>query len=232
MTDVAYRTDRVQDARVVPYVTTFFKSLAFLLPCKYCRQSYRQYLRELDVASYGNGRRLVEWVWRMKELVNDKLKKPLEDRLEYPLFQRRVNLCTHCAQPDDVFDFLSILGLNYDAGDRLKQKHMLSMHAVLPLVLPYNRLSTVMLKHPLEITDLQSQQHYLDWLYRLREQYVKHENLPPLPPPTELWQRYNNARAEQKQPVNCQYVLDDQSTWTAQYRQRCDRSNRSPSSLV
>jgi hypothetical protein len=214
MTDVAYKADRVQNTQVLPYVCTFFKSLAFLLPCKYCRQSYREYIKTLDCGEFNQQRRLTEWVWRIKEMVNDKLKKPPEYRLTLPLFLRRVNMCTHSASAEDVLDFMAVLGLNYEPHDRLKKKHMLILHSVLPLILPYPKLNAILAKYPLQLSDLTRQQSYLDWLYKIRQTFHQREKLPPLPPQDQFWKRYFNARAAQTVPVNCPYVLNDQSTWS------------------
>lgn len=221
MTDVAYKADRVQNERVVPYAVTFFKSLAFLLPCKYCRQSYRQYITNLDVSQYASRRNLVKWVWDLKEKVNDKLKKSQDYRLPYPVYLRRVNSVTHSASPDDVFDFLSVLGLNYKPSEGLKQKYMLMMISVLPLVLPYPRFSEFLMKHPIQIQDLATQETYLAWLYRLRQKWATKEKLPPLPPQHELYRRYQNIKAEQKEPLACQYVLDDPTTWNSEIADKC-----------
>ena len=218
MTDVAYKADRLQNPQVLPYVCNFFKSLAFLLPCKYCRQSYRRYITQVDCGEYNQQRRLTEWVWRIKEMVNDKLKKPPEYRLSLPLFLRRVNMCTRSASAEDVLDFLAVLGLNYEPQSLLKKKHMLIVHSVLPLILPYPKLNAVLVKYPLKITDLTRQHDYLDWLYNLRQNFNRREGLPALPPQQQFWQRYYNARAAQTEPVNCPYVLNDQSTWPKQAR--------------
>ena len=221
MTDVGYRADRVQDTRVLPYVSTWYQSLAFLLPCKYCRQSYRQFVRSVDVRTYTQQRRLVEWVWKVKELVNDKLHVPESGRLSHDVFERRVNSMTHSAHPDDLFDFLAILGLNYNPQDALKRKYMTVFHAVLSLVLPYANLIPILERNPLKPTDLVSRASYLDYVYRLRSAFHRHTKLPPLPPQGELWKRYENVRAENKQPIPCQYVVDDPTTWTSEFATQC-----------
>jgi hypothetical protein len=65
---------------------------------------------------------------------------------------------------------------------------------------------------------------YLKWLYSVRQTYNQQERLPPLPPPSELWKRYENTRATQTTPVECKYVLDDPSTWTDSHAAKCKRS--------
>jgi len=221
MTDIAYRADRVKDVRILPYVVTFYKSLAFLLPCKYCRRSYQVYMCDLDANQYCQQRDLVRWVWAIKEKVNDKLDRPLATRLPYDKFQRRINTCTHCGHAEDVLDFLSILGLNYHPeSEPLKKKHMLILHTVLPLVLPYPALNKVLERNTIKPGHLESQQAYLSWLYKVRTSYNKQNNLAALPPPQELFARYKNASV--KNPlVPCNYVLDDPTTWTAEHAAKC-----------
>jgi len=48
MTDVAWKADTDPDPNVQKYAKLFFQSLAFLLPCKYCRRSYQKYLQQLE----------------------------------------------------------------------------------------------------------------------------------------------------------------------------------------
>ncbi len=229
MTDVAVKADRVQDVRVLPYVTNFYTSLAFLLPCVHCRRSYRQFIRLIDLGDYLKQRNVVQWIWTLKERVNDKLGKPPQQRLDLAMFQRRINLYTHCAHAEDMLDFMSLLGLNYEPNEPLKKKHMLIFHAVLPVVLPYTNLNALLLKKPLRADDVVSRESYLNWLYQIRSQFVKMCQLPSLPPPATLWRRYENARAANREPIPCDYVLDDPSTWSAEHATLCQQQQQKAS---
>jgi hypothetical protein len=216
MTDVALVVDRSRDPRINKYAVFFFQSLGFLLPCKWCRQSYQNYIIELPVEPFIARKETVRWVWEIKERVNDKLGKPPSVRLAYPLFLRRVNMCTHNSSPEDVLDILAIFGLNYHKSgeqwstmDKLKKKYMTILHATLPVLLPYPNLTQLKDWKRFSPNDtLHSEGTYMEWLYKLRMNYNKRCHLPPLPPPSELWKKYWNARAEQKVPVVCPYVLD------------------------
>lgn len=65
----------------------FFKLLGDVLPCKYCRESYKQYFDELDLRNYLSSReRIVRWFYLIHEKVNDKLKVPLCDRITFNKF--------------------------------------------------------------------------------------------------------------------------------------------------
>lgn len=52
----------------------FFESIALMLPCIYCRNSFTQYLDELPLQDYlQNSTRLSYWLYLMHHKVNDKL---------------------------------------------------------------------------------------------------------------------------------------------------------------
>ena len=49
-------------------------SLQYTMPCIYCRNSFKDFLRELPVEPYLNGRiELMYWLYLMKDKVNNKL---------------------------------------------------------------------------------------------------------------------------------------------------------------
>lgn len=50
------------------------KSLPFVLPCIFCRRSFKQFLKELPIEPFLGGRiELFYWLYLMKDKVNDKL---------------------------------------------------------------------------------------------------------------------------------------------------------------
>lgn len=52
----------------------FFQSIEFMLPCKYCRQSYHQFIAELPIDDFlSSRRRIVYWLYLIKDKVNRKL---------------------------------------------------------------------------------------------------------------------------------------------------------------
>ena len=66
--------------RVIHYAN-FFKSLGHVLPCKYCRESYNEYIREVPIEPFLKSRdKIIEWLFTIHEKVNDKLGVPHCDR--------------------------------------------------------------------------------------------------------------------------------------------------------
>lgn len=58
---------------------TFFTSLKWVLPCKYCRDNFEENLKvlPLDSQALSNRRNFSKWLYDMHNLVNEKLKKPI-----------------------------------------------------------------------------------------------------------------------------------------------------------
>jgi hypothetical protein len=52
--------------------TSFYQSLAFLIPCPRCREHYAQLIRQIPLAA-NSQRELVEWVWTIHNKVNEQL---------------------------------------------------------------------------------------------------------------------------------------------------------------
>ncbi len=60
--------------KIMKSTEKFYKSLKDILPCKYCRESYKIYYSELDIKKYLSGRdKLTEWLYLLKDKVNKKL---------------------------------------------------------------------------------------------------------------------------------------------------------------
>lgn len=58
----------------------FFTLLGEMLPCVYCRQSYKIYLKYLPIDEYLDSRMgICYWLFTLHNIVNDKLNKPLYD---------------------------------------------------------------------------------------------------------------------------------------------------------
>ena len=56
------------------YYKNFFTNLKDILPCVYCRRSYKKFLKEIPLKNYlGTRRRMVYWVYLLKNKVNKKL---------------------------------------------------------------------------------------------------------------------------------------------------------------
>tara|TARA_B100002019_G_C21077953_1_gene502308 strand:- start:143 stop:688 length:546 start_codon:yes stop_codon:yes gene_type:complete len=61
----------------------FFILVSDVLPCRYCRDSYKQYIKELPIEDHLDTRKkLAKWLYDIHNKVNDKL-----DVKEYPSFE-------------------------------------------------------------------------------------------------------------------------------------------------
>lgn len=59
-----------------------FSSLEVIMPCIYCRQSFEQFFKELDLKDYLSTKRdLMLWLYLMKDKVNNKLM--IQEKIEY-----------------------------------------------------------------------------------------------------------------------------------------------------
>jgi len=73
---IAYNyPEKNDDKELRNNIRDFYVNLKNVLPCKYCRKSYTQYLEELPIDGYLNGRRkLTIWAYLVHNKVNDKLR--------------------------------------------------------------------------------------------------------------------------------------------------------------
>ena len=55
-------------------------SIGNILPCKYCRESYKEFVKKVPIDNYLNTRRdLCLWLYKIHNMVNRKLGVPEED---------------------------------------------------------------------------------------------------------------------------------------------------------
>jgi len=87
-----------------------FQSLKYLLPCIYCRESYKYFLKELhEIPPIGPG--ALRWIYDLKNMVNAKLKKSVTN-LSYETFRCRMQGLSGMSSAQNVFDVICILALN------------------------------------------------------------------------------------------------------------------------
>jgi hypothetical protein len=62
----------------------FFESIGYVLPCRYCRESYNRFIKELPISRHLDSRQsLSRWLYRIHNKVNRKLGIP---RCDIPTF--------------------------------------------------------------------------------------------------------------------------------------------------
>lgn len=65
------------------YTKRLFNDLRYTLPCKYCRLSFKEFLKQEPIEPHlGSRDALTHWLYRVHNLVNDKLRKQENDALE------------------------------------------------------------------------------------------------------------------------------------------------------
>ncbi len=63
-----------RDKKIQNEFRKMLNSLQFILPCTFCRKSFRKFMKELPVEEYLSGRlKLMYWLYLMKDKVNKKL---------------------------------------------------------------------------------------------------------------------------------------------------------------
>lgn len=73
---IAYNYPEQPTQAIADAHRTFFASLAHVLPCRWCRDSYAQYIQELPIDPALRSRRaLCDWLYRIHNMTNAKLGK-------------------------------------------------------------------------------------------------------------------------------------------------------------
>ena len=182
--DICWSLDNVQLNKDQKFaVKAFFSSLQYLLPCRYCRESYCTYLKEMVGApvelgsrrtpvEVNNDKSALRWAFDLKNKVNDKLKK--RDRIKYEKVVQRMKTYQSCASVADVIDFLFIVGVNYmsdkddcDAHTR-KKAWFWVMIRTLPIVLnllpQQHQLAKTLIEKPATPANVQSKDTVIRYL--------------------------------------------------------------------
>ncbi len=69
-----YDADNAEHVTKAFYIRELFHNLAHTLPCRYCRESYQQFIEELPMEPYmGGSRDLMYWFYLIIDKVNKKL---------------------------------------------------------------------------------------------------------------------------------------------------------------
>lgn len=92
----------------------FLQVFQYLLPCKYCRASYKTILAQLPIPTTAT-----QYIYAIHAEVNKKLKK---ENLPYKFFAERLHAFRASLCPEDVNNFLLTLISNYDHNPELHQE--------------------------------------------------------------------------------------------------------------
>lgn len=154
----------------------FYSNLANVLPCKYCRNSFTKYIKNLPIDGYLETKtKLTEWVYLMHNKVNGKLRRQGHITTPNPTFKEVNEMYADC---DKVkcqlpgWDFIYSIVFNYNKENPNPQmaSGCLTFFTYLGKVIPcpeyrkhYNEL---FLKDPVE-PHLITQENLLKWLYNI-----------------------------------------------------------------
>jgi hypothetical protein len=71
-----------EHAQIVEDFITLFSSMERILPCVYCRDSFKVFYNELDITEYTDSRdNMMRWLYLIKDKVNKKLLK--QEQMEF-----------------------------------------------------------------------------------------------------------------------------------------------------
>jgi len=79
--------DFPMDPEVKQHYKNFFYGLRYILPCRYCRKSYKEFIQKLPIdefLNYPNGP--LYWTYLIHNMVNNKLRKQGEYNKQDPAF--------------------------------------------------------------------------------------------------------------------------------------------------
>lgn len=63
-----------EHTKIVQSFHAMFKSLQYTLPCGYCRESYRRFLKQVPITDHDHSRKsMMVWLYTVHDLVNQKL---------------------------------------------------------------------------------------------------------------------------------------------------------------
>lgn len=98
------------ESQVSPDLCAFFETLPYILPCKYCRKSLSEYMKEDPVEC--NKKNIAKWLWRIHNDVNAKLRDQrmhVEPDPSFPIVETIYleRLATGCSRTSfDGWEFL------------------------------------------------------------------------------------------------------------------------------
>lgn len=138
----------------------FFTCLQYILPCIYCRRSYTEYIHQIPMTPYLKNRRsLSKWLWKIHNLVNDKLRRQGLVHEDDPSFEEiYAQYLTHVKEinasdctPMPGWNFLYCVLFNYPKQSSEmeldRRVHYVVFLYYLPKVLPFPPAKKVMTQY-------------------------------------------------------------------------------------
>jgi len=175
-----YEEDRQKD-----YIN-FFKSISHVLPCIYCRKSYKQYLKEnpIDLTKEVLTKRdLTKWLYTIHNCVNEKLRKQGYKIEKDPTLKQVDDYYENSKMKCTTgFNFMYCILFNYHLDiSNVRKKGYITFFKTLKNVLPTSKLRSIyhiyMDEYPFEeilekVDREQSVEPVKKWIHKL-EKLVK-----------------------------------------------------------
>lgn len=209
--DVARHSDASGDPLIRKATARWFLTLRDLLPCVWCRNSYRGFLEQVSAGPRIENGQALRVIFDLHEKVNDKLQK--QNRIPYEMFLRRVYGGSRMASPTEVLDFFAILALNLELPKvltpndlqmlRQKQEQLVPFHTLFAFICPYPELATFLSQshHLVRESDVIHQSTYAKRIYQIYKMFFKLVLKLPVPTEPLFWKQYENVRATVTQPI-------------------------------
>lgn len=166
-----------------PYYKKFFNSLQYILPCIYCRRSFKKYIKE-DQVDTTDKRSLTSWLYRIHNRVNEKLRKQGYNIEPDPTLEEVDKKYEKKIKCQIGFNFIHCIMFhyNFDVSERRKKGYIdffESLSFILPKDLSYT-LKKYLEKYPLSSCfdmcfEKNSLSYLRRWSHRL-EMIIKNKN--------------------------------------------------------
>lgn len=201
----------------------FYVLLKDVLPCIYCRQSYKNFLEQIPIDKSLDGfLPLFNWTFKMHNLVNKKLRD--QGYLEMPdptLKEALDRFKIFCVPPNrenkrwhmdpkkwlnPTLNFLATIVFNFDEKDADKVEGYKKLFKILPYLIQgpeMKELRSIIRDYPLDTTSLGSQDAMIKWYYEIVQELIQRLGIDYLDPAYKTYDTYvdkfDSRRAKCKQ---------------------------------
>lgn len=179
----------------------FFTQISNVLPCIYCRQSYRQFIAELPIQPWLDSRQsLMYYLYLIHNKVNDKLRQQGYLNSPNPPFKEVLGMYDReKTYQDSGWDFLYAIAFNYPVNPHESDKYNYKIFfQQLKRLLPYEPVrssyATYINSHPIEDA-LSGRDDLIEWFYAAHHAVAKDLGFSKFPNYDEICQKYEDFRA-------------------------------------
>ena len=133
----------------------FFNSLIYVLPCIYCRNSFKEYLDNLPIDNFLSSKnKLSYWLYLIHNMVNEKLRKQKlhnqrdpsfqEIKTRYKQYVKDINQskCVNMPGWDFIYTIVFNFPLKGNTLEKIRLKNYILFFKYLDKVLPFKQIKT------------------------------------------------------------------------------------------